>query len=496
MLQLPLRASPSLVRIVLLALSMMICPSARAQSKAAGPQTFAQTQPREPEVVREGEADELPFRLHRALHAAEWLILGGSHRTRYEGLLNQFRPGLGENDEALALRTLFVLGAHVGPVSVVGELQDSRAYLTDENSGVSTIVVNALEPLQGYVNLHLEDAFMAGAQLDVRVGRQTMDLGGRRLVARNRFRNTIQSYTGVTSHWYTSGGTRVFAFAVLPVRVEPSNADRDALLDNRIAIDRESFDLAFWGVFAEHPLGFGIAMEAYVLGLHERDGPGYASRNRQLYTPGLRVARDPERGQWDVDVESVIQFGTRRSSTSPSDSDDDGVLAQFHHASAGYTFDASWLPRVSAEFDYASGDDPSTAGRYERFDSLFGPRRTEFGPTDIYGPLGRENIISAGLRFGAVPHPIVDSYLSWRANWLADDRDVFARTELVDPEGRSGVFAGNQIELRTRVWLIPDSLRWELGGAAFIQGPFMRNAPNATDNGNPLFVYTDLEFSF
>ena len=449
----------------------------------------------EPGANDDGTAGDRPFRLHDALHVPDWLILGGSQRTRYEGLANQFRPGLDQNDQAIALRILVMLGASFGPASIVGELQDSRAYLTDENSGISTSVVNALEPLQAYVNFHLDHVFVDGAGLDLRAGRQTMNLGGQRLVARHRFRNTIQNYTGITSHWLTSGGTELFAFGVLPVRVEPDNSDSEGLLDNRIELDRESFDLAFWGAFFKQSLGSGTALEVYFFGLNERDGEDFATRNRQLYTPGLRVVREPQGGEWDTDLENVVQFGSRRSSTEGDDTSDHEALAYFHHASAGYTFGVAWAPRVSAEFDHASGDDPSTQ-RYERFDSLFGPRRSEFGPTDIYGPLGRENIISAGLRIGAKPHPLLDGYVSWRANWLADDRDSFARTGVRDESGQSGRFAGNQIELRARLWLIPDSLRWELGGAAFIQGRFMCDAPNATGYGDPLFAYTDLELSF
>ncbi len=436
-----------------------------------------------------------PFRLHDTLRAPDWLLLGGSQRTRYETLRNQFRPGLDRNDQVIALRTLLTLGGTFGPVSIVGELQDSRGYLTDSNSGVSSIVVNPVEPLQGYVNVHLKDVFLRGAELDLRAGRQTMDLGGRRLIARNRFRNTIQNYTGLTAHWVTDRDTEVFAFAVLPVRVAPSNRERERMLENEIEIDRESFDLALWGAFFEQPLGARIALEGYVFGLHERDGEDDPSRDRQLYTSGLRLNRNPVPGAWDLDLESVLQLGTRRGSTAPEDTVDHDVLAHFHHASGGYTFDVSWAPRISAEFDYASGDDAST-GRSERFDSLFGPRRAEFGPTDIYGPLGRENIISAGLRVGAEPHPLVDGYISWRANALANVGDVFARSEVVDPTGSSGAFAGNQIEVRTRVWLILETLRWELGGAALIQGPFLRDAPNASGYGSPLFGYTDLELSF
>jgi len=449
-----------------------------------------------PQVEVNEDQERGAFRLQDALQAPDWLILSGSQRTRYEGLLNQFRPGLGENDQALALRTLFLLGVNIGPVSIVGELQDSRAYLTDEKSGISTIVVNALEPLQAYVNFHLDDVVLEGAGLDLRAGRQTMDLGSRRLIARNSFRNTIQNYTGITSSWLTKGGTKFFAFGVLPVRVQPPNSDRDALLHNRIELDHESFGLSFWGAYFEQPLGLGLTIESYFFGLNERDGEEVATLNRQLYTPGLRVVREAKSGEWDIDLESVLQLGSRRASIAAEDMTDNEVLARFHHASAGYTFGVHWLPRVSAEVDYASGDDPATIDRYERFDSLFGPRRAEFGPTDIYGPLGRENIVSAGLRASAKPHPLLDGYISWRANWLADDRDVFARTGVRDTEGQSGTFAGNQIELRTRLWLILDSLRWELGGAAFIQGPFMRDAPNATGNGDPLFVYTDLELFF
>lgn len=448
-------------------------------------------------VAHQGDQDQeedRPFRLHDALGSPDWLILNASQRTRYEALANQFRPGLDENDHAIALRTLLTLGVRLGPVSVVGEVQDSRAYLTDENSGLSTSVVNALEPLQAYVNLHFDRVFVSGDGLDFRAGRQTMNLGGQRLVARNRFRNTIQNYTGVTTHWATSGGTELFLFGVLPVRVRPDNSDLEGLLDNRIELDRESFDLAFWGAFFKQPVGLGVALETYFFGLNERDGEDFATRNRQLYTPGLRAIREPKAGEWDVDLENVVQYGSRRASTSADDTDDDGVLAHFHHAAAGYTFGVASTPRLSAELDYASGDDPTTE-RYERFDGLFGPRRTDFGPTDIYGPLGRENIISAGLRLGAKPHRLLDGFVSWRANWLEDKRDQFARTGLRDVDGQSGRFAGNQVELRARLWVIPDSLRWELGGAAFVQGRFMRDAPNATGYGNPLFVYTDLELT-
>ncbi len=448
------------------------------------------------EPEQQKPTNQQPFRLHDRFQAPDWLLFSGSHRTRYEGLQNQFRPQLDKHDEALALRTLVTLGVTRGPLSLVGELQDSRAYLTDEDSGISTIVVNALAPLQAYVNLRLDDVFAAGDVFNVRAGLQTMDLGSRRLIARNRFRNTIQNYTGLSADWRARNGMNLFTFAVLPVRVEPNNADRDALLDNQIEGDRANFELKLWGTFLSQPVAHDLTYEGYFFALNESDDGNTLSRRRQLYTPGARLFRAAQPGKWDIDLESVLQFGRRRSSTDPANGGDDKVLAHFHHASVGYTFHQPWSPRLSGEFDYASGDDPATPQRHERFDSLFGPRRAEFGPTDIYGPLGRENIISAGARLGLRPNRRLDGFMSWRANWLAERQDVFARTGLRAPDGQSGSFAGHQIEFRTHLWLIPGSLRWELGGALFLRGRFMRNAPNSAGNGDPVFIYTGLDLSF
>jgi hypothetical protein len=133
---------------------------------------------------------------------------------------------------------------------------------------------------------------------------------------------------------------------------------------------------------------------------------------------------------------------------------------------------------------------------YNRFDSLFGPRRAEFGPTGIFGLLGRENIISAGLRLSVRPGKRADGFISWRANALDESSDVFARSGVRDPADASGRFAGNQIEARARYWIVPNNIRAEIGGAVFLNGEFLESAPNATGEGDPRHLYADIEFNF
>jgi hypothetical protein len=458
--------------------------------------------PAEPSVIAEPRAQISepppapskikPWRINNYL--PKWFSLTGSIRGRYEALTNNFRPERNKNDQALQMRTLIEAGFHVGAASFVGELQDSRAYLTDINGNVSTIVVNAVELLQGYFNLHLDDAVTQGSTLDLRLGWQTMDLGGRRLVARNRFRNTIQNYTGLTADWKGADKSELFAFFVLPIRVLPPNTDRQGLVDNQIKFDQALLDFRFWGAhYKRAALPFNTTGEVYLFVLGEDpDRSENRTRPRRVYTPGIRLLRDPKRGALDFDIEVVLQGGNLYPNPAESDLH---VFAQFVHTTFGYTFDVSWSPRLSAELDYASGEDPDD-GRWGRFNTLFGPRRTEFGPTGEFGLLGRENIISQGLRFGVKPAPRFDAFVSYRANFLDSRTDVFARSGVQDPTGQSGRFAGHQIEIRTRLWLLQDVILWELGGAVFINGEFMRTAPGVNGYGDPLYVYSDLGFVF
>lgn len=437
-----------------------------------------------------------PFRVDNALATPDWLTLSGSHRIRYSHLSNQFRANLDENDKALSFRTLLQAEARFGKLSFVGEIQDSRAHSTDDNSGVSTIIVDTFEPLQAYVNLRLDNVAGAGSTLDLTGGRQTLDIGSRRLIARNRHRDAIQAFTGLHAHWKGEDKSELRLFYLLPVITRPS--DRESLLENKTRFNEEDFDLSLWGVFYSRPdLLLGGTGEFYIYGLDEDDDSSERqTRNREIYTPGIRLLKSPQAGEWNFDIENVVQFGTRRATTAITDVDDLDVFAHFHHIQIGYTWETPWLPRLDFEFDFASGEVDTTDGDSDRFDSLFGPRRSDFGPTGIFGILGRENIVSSGFRISARPNARTDGFISWRANWLDKKSDSFSRSGVRDATGQSGSFGGHLIEGRIRYWLVPNNIQLEIGGAYFIEGEFLRNAPAASGNGDPMFFYLDLAFTF
>ena len=144
------------------------------------------------------------------------------------------------------------------------------------------------------------------------------------------------------------------------------------------------------------------------------------------------------------------------------------------------------------QFDFASGDDDPDDGDNNRFDTLFGARRFDFGPTGIYGPFARGNLVTPGLRLQLVPAKRVTSFVAFRSYWLADRNDTWTTAGLRDPAGGSGRYLGSQLEIRARWNLLPGNLKLEAGYAHVFDGRFMRDAPGANDQGDLDYVYTQL----
>lgn len=282
---------------------------------------------------------------------------------------------------------------------------------------------------------------------------------------------------------------------MLPVHRLPSDAP--SLLDNDIQFDEERFDVRFWGLHAQRSHLFrGATVEAYVFGLREDDSEDMPTRNRRLYTPGLRISRAPAKGQWNYDFESALQFGKRRDSTKADDTRDLDHFAFMGHAEVGYTFDAAGAPRVAALYDHASGDDNPADGDSNRFDTLFGARRFEHGPTGIYGSFARSNIQSPGLRLTVRPAKSVEAMTTYRPYWLASDTDAWTAGGVRDNSGNSGSFIGQQLEARL-IWdALPGNVRIEAGGAYLFAGDFAKNAPNANGQGDTAYGYMSLGLTF
>ena len=437
-------------------------------------------------------APPAPTLLHDTLGLSEDFIIRGQLRPRFEALGGQFRPApAARGDRAFFMQSLLFAEYRHGAFRFGGELQDSRTYFQTARSTVGTTEVNALEPLQAYVGTDLTKTFgLPGA---LTAGRFTMDIGSRRLVARNNYRNTINSFTGLRYDWAGENGDTLRLFYTLPDYRLPDELAE--IRSNAVQVDRPSTALQFFGGAYKIANVFGGSVQLQSYGLTEYDTVDLPTRNRNLFTPAIRFARESVVGRFDYDFEGVYQTGRSRTSTSAADRTDRPVSAYLFHGEVGYTFDAPWLPRLAVLYDQASGN-RAGARTYSRFDTLFGARRWEFGPTGLFGAVQRSNLISPGLHLDIVPNKRWDAFMTYRPLFLESATDAFATTQIIDPTGRSGRFAGQQLETRIRYWVVPKSVRIDSGVACIIKGPFLRNAPNVQDKNNTIFGYSSMIINF
>jgi len=439
------------------------------------------------------------FALYEALGKPQGWKISGTVRPRYEALGGQFRPSPAPaSNDLFSLQTTLFAEYDTGPVRIGGELFDSRAYFQRRGSNsIATTEVNALELGQAYLGFDLGDAVGAGTVSTVTAGRFTQNVGSRRLIARNQFRNTINAFTGITYDWRNAEKDALNLFYTLPHTREPF--DRPGLLSNSVEWDHEGLDTQLFGGIVTKTGVLGGILEAYGFGLLERDSgsqlEGIQTRDRRLFTPGFRLFRAPKVGQFDHEFEAIYQTGTARNSTAVTDVTDVPVSAYFVHAEAGYTFNAPWAPRISFEYDHASGDDRNP-NRNTRFDTLYGARRFDYGPTSLFGAVQRANLISPGIRLEFVPSADLDVFVSYRGLWLESATDSFAATGIRDRTGQSGTYAGQQIEGRVRHWLVPGSILVDVGVAYLLKGDVLRNAPNAPRTGDTVYGSLTTTFFF
>lgn len=424
--------------------------------------------------------------------ARDAVKLSGSVRVRYETLDGQPRAGLPASDEQIALRTT-VLGEYdAGTVRIGAELYDSRAWLHEPGDALSANEVNAVELVQAYIGADFDAPFGKGSKLGLQAGRFTQNLGSRRLVAADDYRNTTNGYTGLRADLKTASGLSATAIYVLPQIRLPD--DRPSVEAHKVKWDRESFDLQLWGGYlASSGVILGATAEVGYFGLLERDWPGHPTRDRNLDTFSARPIRDPKPSRFDFEIEGIYQTGTisvSAAATAPKQE----VAATFIHADAGYTFAGPANLRLSLEYDRASGDAPD--GKFGRFDTLFGMRRADLAPAGIYNAIGRANIETLGLRAEIAPSANWDAFAAYRPMWLAEKTDSFSTTGVRDASGAAGSFAGHQIDARVRYWIVKGLLRAEANAVWLAKGRFLTSAPNAPATGDTRYLAMGLTATF
>lgn len=447
-----------------------------------------------------GSAGDEAFRLNTALQTPDWFSLSGETRVRYETLDGQFRAGSEGSDQLLLFRSLLLAEADTGPITFGLELQDSRTYLGDEGTPLGSSISNPLDILQLYASFDdVPSVFGSEAEANLRVGRLTVSIGSKRQIERVDFANVIKSYSGAHYTATAQDGSELHGLYVVPTARFPNT--RPDIDDNMLSGDEEQ-----WGrrIYALHyrkadafpAIADDIWGELFVYGLEEEDTDDFQTPDRSYLAPGFRVYRKPQKGEWDIDLEAAYRFGTRYATSNPVDTQSLDVSASVAFLALGKTFETPWQPRLAFEWYYASGDDDPTDLNFDQHERLFGSRRSDLNNTSIHGPLTPANLNAPGFRIEAKPNARWDGRFYYHAAYLASETDSWVIARRRDATGQSGDFIGHTLDARARYWVVPDSLRFEIGGSALIYGEFAEDVPNGPNGDGTLFGYTMLTFTF
>jgi len=400
-----------------------------------------------------------------------WFTIYAQQRTRYETEDVRYRPREVGGDQQLALRQrLRGSISYKGFFSTV-EVQDSRVGLTDSGSTITPQQENFTHLLQAYVGFRADSLYSHKYQASFEVGRFSRAVGSGRLVAAEEFRNTSSAYDGVNFNFGSQRWTAQ-AFYFHPVLYTYPEVKVNPLLrDARLGGLNYSFH---WNKTT--------SLEAYFL--HNHDGASTPLATRRSYiTEGGRVTAQSPR--WGYQVEAAYQQGQL------------GPRAQkawFTHVEAGYTAELPWQPRVSLQYDYASGTHDPASGVSNAFDPLFGIRRNDLGPTGIWGLQARSNLNSPSARVQATPWKNAEIMVHHHWTYLAQARDQWRGVGLADPTGKAGRTIGQMTEFRLRY-------RWnkyfdsETSYVYFREGDFVQALrPNPRGWAGYFYVSTDLHF--
>ncbi len=330
--------------------AMWLLPNVWACADGDGPATPESPKASGTVLVDRSPAQKLPAWLHLG-----WQIRGRAEQARGASLADSHGDGY------YLSRIRVDLGIAVTPwLEIFGQTQDARvgAYRT---ARPPTTVYNPIDFRQGYVSVKREGAIGMAA----RAGRMEMAFGSERLIGPSDW-NMSRTFDAL-QFTLTRRRSRVDLIAGSVVQIDSNRTDRHKPGEH------------FYGAYGSVRSGAGsVNVEPYVLFKQTRQIQSETGlRGDGLVTsPGLRIFGKTAR-RLDYSVEAIVQHGSYSG---------DRVSAYAQSYLAGFTLvDRGIRPRLSAEYNYASGDRRNGDGSRGTFDQFYPSNHSYYGLIDQFG---------------------------------------------------------------------------------------------------------------
>ncbi|MEP7370922.1 MAG: alginate export family protein [Nitrosospira sp.] len=420
-----------------------------------------------------------------------WLDVGLDHRTRYEFRSNDIRRTDLTLDQPFLLRSRAYVGIReiLDPFRGAIEFQDSRRY--NGKFPHDDRDFNDYDLIQGYGELYFKRALgqddrKQDRPIRFRIGRMAYEALDRRLIGRNEWRNTTNTFEGFRINLGQEvNDWEVDLWAYQPVK---------RLLT---AFDQRIENQWFYGVIGHwRKWSDIITLQPYYMGLAQDGSKMPGQIDREIHATALRGYGKIGNTNLDYDFNLIYQFG--RNGAERHD-------AHGYTLETGYTFKHDWKPRISAFYGYASGDRNPNDNVNNRFERFFGFAR----PWSADDYIVFENIKAPKIKLEFQPAKDlrIDGGYGWF--WLASSTDRFnnlldGNNSAIrnpgfnrDPTGRSGDFIGHAFDIRAR-YKLTANIDTTVGYSHFVSGDFTRNRQIASlgkSPGSSNFLYVEVVIS-
>ncbi|MFZ5628156.1 MAG: alginate export family protein [Spirochaetota bacterium] len=430
-----------------------------------------------------------------ALKHIDWIIFGIEQRTRGEFRENDFRranspatpvgpagsPAIQETP--LLFRTRGFLKLEFDWFRVMTEVQDSRR--TPIATSADTRDFNYVEPIQAYAEFHFKNLFGYNRPLAIRGGRYSLELGDRRLVALNEWRNTTNTFQG---GWILIGKRE-------------NNWDLNLLGAQPLVREIEKLDQPigqqwfYGGILSIRQWSEWVTLQPFYFGLNQ-DGQAaiadwYPTSDagarffRNIHTIGGRGYAVVGKTGFDYDFSYIRQFGVDQLNNAGVERNQDAFAAT---AEVGYTFKHPWKPRLAGLYAYASGDVNRADNTQNRFERLYGFAR----PWSANDYFQYENIETPKVIFEFEPIEKLKIDTSYIWYWVASPTDRWNNANILNNATAAGnantdAKLGEEYNIRIR-YPFPH-LKVNIGYAYFKAGAYTEKFKRPGDSH---FAYLEL----
>jgi len=304
------------------------------------------------------------------------------------------------------------------------------------------------EPFNTY--LRVKDLF--SLPLDLKVGRQLIYFGDKRIFGPGQWGNT--------GRWWWDAARAHFHFDDHFIDLFYGNT---VIHDPDVISTSHNHGFESTGLYAHFqpfPENKNIVIEPFFM-TKDSDGNEFTGENGQTddleaWYAGFRIAEQDHK-KFDWDLTYILERGDHAG---------DDLAASGYHLQLAYNFNDFFLkPRLGADYSYSSGDEDPDDGDRETFDGAFGARDKMYGRMNLFH---WKNLKDAQLHLTLHPHKDWRIVTRWHHFRLAEREDAWYLNPKAyrDPTGASGDEVGRELDIIGR-WQVSSQHQIQCGFGYF-----------------------------